>query len=149
MVSCGPAWPPNGWRSRTGNSGFRRLLERYRQEGPSGPVSRQRGRPNNNRMPADREAVVLGLIRQHYADFGPTLACEKLRERHGLTLSKESIRRLMVSARLWVPRKQRPHKVYQPRNRRACPGESHFFPGKPQRYRIAERPLCQLVGLRD
>ncbi|WP_454766452.1 helix-turn-helix domain-containing protein [Cupriavidus campinensis] len=71
---------------------FRRLLERYRQEGPSELVTRKRGRPSNNRLSADREAAALGLIREHYADFGPTLACEKLRERHGLTLSKETIR---------------------------------------------------------
>ncbi|MBB3010016.1 transposase [Cupriavidus alkaliphilus] len=97
---------------------FRRLLERYRQEGPSGLVSRKRGRPANNRLSADREAAALGLIREHYADSGPTLAAEKLRERHGLTLSKETIRRLTTVAGLWVPRKQRPPKVYQPRNRR-------------------------------
>ena len=63
---------------------FRRLLERYRQEGPSGLVSRRCGLPSNNRMPADRESVALGLIREHYADFGPTLAAEKLRERPDL-----------------------------------------------------------------
>ncbi|CAH0442819.1 helix-turn-helix domain-containing protein [Ralstonia pseudosolanacearum] len=68
---------------------FRRLLERYRQEGPSGLVSLKRGRPSNNRLSVDREAAARGLIREHYGDFGPTLAAEKLRERHGLTLSKE------------------------------------------------------------
>ncbi|SOZ73603.1 hypothetical protein CBM2626_U50014 [Cupriavidus taiwanensis] len=36
---------------------LRRLLERYRQEGPSGLVSRKRGRPANNRLSADREAA--------------------------------------------------------------------------------------------
>ncbi|WP_247422366.1 helix-turn-helix domain-containing protein [Ralstonia pseudosolanacearum] len=58
---------------------FRRLLERYRQEGPSGLVSRKRGRPSNNRLSVDREAAARGLIREHYGDFGPTLAAEKLR----------------------------------------------------------------------
>ncbi|WP_425219014.1 helix-turn-helix domain-containing protein [Ralstonia solanacearum] len=76
----------------------RRLIERYRQEGPSGLVSRKRGRPSNNRLSSERDAAVLGLIQDHYADFGPTLACEKLRERRGLTLSKETIRRLMTAA---------------------------------------------------
>ncbi|SAL77791.1 phage integrase family protein [Caballeronia telluris] len=50
-------------------------------------------------------------------------ACEKLRECHGLVLSKETVRHLMTDAGLWVPRKQRPPKVYQPRARRACFGE--------------------------
>ncbi|MGO4579608.1 ISNCY family transposase [Cupriavidus sp. 2TAF22] len=124
---------------------FRRLLERYRQEGPSGLASRRRGRPSNNRMPVDRESVALGLIREHYADFGPTLAAEKLRERHGLTLSKETIRRLMVSAGLWVPRKQRPPKVYQPRNRRACLGELIQIDGCDHRWFEERAPACTLL----
>ncbi|SCU73642.1 transposase [Cupriavidus necator] len=124
---------------------FRRLLERYRQEGASGLVSRRRGRPSNNRMPADRESVALGLIREHYADFGPTLAAEKLRERHGLTLSKETIRRLMTVAGLGVPRKQRPPKVYQPRNRRACYGELIQIDGSDHRWFEERAPACTLL----
>ena len=57
----------------------------------------------------------LTLIRERYADFGPTLACEKLRECHGLTLSKETVRHLMTDAGLWIPRRQRPPKICQPR----------------------------------
>ncbi|MFS8981592.1 ISNCY family transposase [Cupriavidus necator] len=124
---------------------FQRLLERYRQEGASGLASRRRGRPSNNRMPADRESVALSLIREHYADFGPTLAAEKLRERHGLTLSKETIRRLMTAAGLWVPRKQRPPKVYQPRNRRACYGELIQIDGCDHRWFEERAPACTLL----
>ncbi|MFC4523659.1 ISNCY family transposase [Cupriavidus pinatubonensis] len=124
---------------------LRRLLERYRQEGPSGLVSRRRGRPSNNRLAADREAAALDLIREHYADFGPTLAAEKLRERHGLTLSKETIRRLMAAAGLWVPRKQRPPKVHQPRNRRACYGELIQIDGCDHRWFEERAPACTLL----
>ena len=68
-------------------------------------------------------ADALAIIRERYADFGPSLACEKLRESHGLTLAAESVRHLMTEAGLWIPRKQRPPKIYQPRNRRSCLGE--------------------------
>lgn len=47
------------------------------------------------------EAQARALIQAHYADFGPTLACEKLRERHGIVLAKETIRRIMIDARCW------------------------------------------------
>ncbi|MDK3026618.1 ISNCY family transposase [Cupriavidus taiwanensis] len=124
---------------------LRRLLERYRQEGPSGLVTRKRGRPSNNRLSADREAAALNLIREHYVDFGPTLACEKLRERHGLTLSKETIRRLMTASGLWIPRKQRPPKVYQPRNRRACYGELIQIDGCDHRWFEERAPACTLL----
>ncbi len=124
---------------------FRRLLERYRQEGPSGLVSRKRGRPSNNRLSNEREVAALGLIREHYADFGPTLACEKLREAHGLSLAKETVRRLMTAAGLWVPRKQRPPKVYQPRNRRACYGELIQIDGCDHRWFEERAPACTLL----
>ncbi len=66
---------------------------------------------------------VLSIIRDRYADFGPTLAREELRECHGIPLAKETVRRLMTDAGLWIPRRQRPPKVYQPRVRRTCPGD--------------------------
>ncbi|SPK70114.1 transposase (plasmid) [Cupriavidus taiwanensis] len=124
---------------------LRRLLERYRLEGPAGLISRKRGRPSNNRLSGEREAAALGLIREHYADFGPTLAAEKLREAHGLTLAKETVRRLMMVAGLWVPRKQRPPKVYQPRNRRACYGELIQIDGCDHRWFEERAPACTLL----
>ncbi|AOZ03198.1 integrase [Cupriavidus sp. USMAHM13] len=124
---------------------FRRLLDRYRQEGASGLVSRRRGRPSNNRLPAEREAAALDLIREHYIDFGPTLAAEKLCEVHGLFLAKETVRRLMVGAGLWVPRKQRPPKVHQPRNRRACLGELIQIDGCDHRWFEDRAPACTLL----
>ena len=49
-------------------------------------------------MPTGLESRVRGLIRDRYADFGPTLACEKLRERHGIDLSPACLRRIMIDA---------------------------------------------------
>lgn len=51
------------------------------------------------------------------------LAAKKLRERHGIDLATETVRRIMIDAGFWVPRKLRPPKVHQPRNRCACLGE--------------------------
>jgi hypothetical protein len=52
----------------------RRLVDRYRQDGPVGLVSKKFNRPSNNRLEAGLEATVIGLLRAHYADFGPTLS---------------------------------------------------------------------------
>lgn len=121
---------------------IRRLLERYRLHGPAGLVSRRYGRPSNNRLPALREAAALAIIRENYADFGPTLACEKLREIHGLSLAKETVRKLMMAAGLWIPRKQRAPKVHQPRNRRACLGELIQIDGSDHRWFEDRAPAC-------
>lgn len=86
-------------------------------------ISRRCGRPSNNQLAPGVAERAIAIIRQRYADFGPTLAAEKLRECHGLILSKETIRALMMSAGLWKPRKQRAPAIHQPRNRRDCLGE--------------------------
>lgn len=78
----------------------RLLTNRRRKEGPAGLVSQRCGRPSNNRKAADISVLALGVIRERYADFGPTFACEKLRENHELVLSKETVRKLMMDAGL-------------------------------------------------
>jgi hypothetical protein len=99
------------------------LLKRYRQSGPLGMNNQSRGRTGNRQLPASLSELALNIIRERYSDFGPTLAREKLEEIHGLVLGKETIRRLMIKAGLWIPRRQRAPKIYQPRYRRPCTGE--------------------------
>jgi transposase len=100
-----------------------RLLLRYKAQGAVGLLSLKRGRPSNHQLPAGLAERAIMLIRGHYADFGPTLAAEKLRERHGVLLGKQTVRQLMIAAGLWVPRHQCTGPVHQPRSRRACLGE--------------------------
>ena len=69
----------------------RRLIQRVRQEGDRGLVHRWRGQSSNRRIAEQLKAKVLRLYEQRYADFGPTLAPEKLAERHGITLSAETL----------------------------------------------------------
>src|SRR4051794_40544151 len=97
-----------------------RLLARFRAEGASGLASRRRGRPSNRRLPASVREAALAVVRERYADFGPTLAAEKLAEAHDLRLSRETLRQWMAEAGLWVPRKARRGRVHQPRHRRGC-----------------------------
>ncbi|MGF6600666.1 hypothetical protein P3T23_005405 [Paraburkholderia sp. GAS448] len=87
----------------------------------------------------------LNLIRDRYPDFGPTLACEKLRECHRLALSKETVRHLMTDAGLWMPRRQRPPKLYQPRARRSCLGELVQIDGSDHRWFEERAPACTLL----
>ncbi|RAA04702.1 ISNCY family transposase, partial [Ralstonia pseudosolanacearum] len=95
--------------------------------------------------PPGLESRVCGLIRDSYADFGPTLAAEKLRERHGIEISKACVRRIMIDAGFWVPRRQRPPKVHQPRNRRACLGELVQIDGSDHAWFEDRAPACTLL----
>ncbi|WP_416414194.1 helix-turn-helix domain-containing protein [Pantoea sp. App145] len=88
-----------------------RVLRRYREHGAASIVSARRGRPGNNRIPEDLRCAALQLIRQHYADFGPTLATEKLLERHGIPVSVETVRNWMISDAQKVTFSPPPHVI--------------------------------------
>jgi len=122
-----------------------RLVIRYRERGPGGVASGRRGRPGNRKLDDGLALRALTVIRERYADFGPTLACEKLWECHGIRLAKETVRRLMTEAGLWIPRRQRPPKVYQPRARRACLGELIQIDGCDHRWFEERAPACTLL----
>ena len=100
-----------------------RLAKAFRQRGPAALASRRHGRPSNRCYPRSLRAEVVGIIRERYADFGPTLAGEKLAELHGIHLGRETIRQWMMAAGLWKDRRQRMRPVHQPRHRRDCIGE--------------------------
>ena len=74
-----------------------RLLKVYRADGPSALLSKRRGKPSNRSYPSVVRTEALALIKANYADFGPTLAAEKLAERHGLRLGVETVRRWMLA----------------------------------------------------
>lgn len=75
----------------------RRLCGRLRREGPRALIHGLRGRPSNHQLPDGYLPKALRLVRTHYGDFGPTLANEKLLERHGLSLSTSTLRTGMIS----------------------------------------------------
>ena len=51
-----------------------RLLGAFRARGPEGLISRKRGRPSNRALGAVFRQTVLAIVRERYADFGPTPA---------------------------------------------------------------------------
>lgn len=100
-----------------------RLLSRLHATGPEGLISCKRGRPSNRRYDDDFRERVIAIVREHYHDFGPTLAREYLAERHDIHLASETLRQFMIKAGLWKDRDARRPRPYQPRYRRDCRGE--------------------------
>src|SRR6059036_2895344 len=86
---------------------IRRLYRAFVRDGAGSLASRRRGRPSNRRLAAATREQALALVRERYADFGPTFAHQKLTEVHDLVLSVETLRGWMTAAGLWVPRAQR------------------------------------------
>jgi len=126
----------------------RRLIERVEQAGDLGLAHRGRGKPSNRRIPAKVKATALRLYAQRYGDFGPTLAAEKLTERHGITLSDETLRRwLRARGIVHFTRRKRPHRAW--RERRAHVGALLQLDGSPHDWFEGRGPRCVLMAYID
>ena len=65
-----------------------RLLKGLRTNGAASLASKRRGRTSNNKLPDAVRELTMALVKERYADFGPTLAAEKLRENHACLVSR-------------------------------------------------------------
>ena len=127
----------------------KRLAKAYRKDGASGLISKRRGRPSNNQLSLQVKEQATDLIRSTYHDFGPTLAHEKLVETHGLRLSRESVRQVMVAEGLWQAKRAKRPTIYQLRERRACYGELIQIDGSPHDWFEGRAPACTLLVFID
>src|SRR6201992_72638 len=126
-----------------------RLLKAFRAEGAAGQVSKKRGRPSNRKTAAAVRTAALWIVRQNYADFGPTLAAEKLAGEHGFSFSSETLRKWMIEDGLWLDSKERQKRVHQPRPRRDCVGELAQVDGSEHYWFEDPGPQCTLLVFVD
>jgi transposase len=127
----------------------KRLWKRYREKGAAGLVSQQRGKASHNHLAEATEQAVVDLLHSRYADFGPTLAQEKLVEKDGLEISVSSVRKIMIEEELWKAKKARKVQAYQMRERRACFGELVQIDGSPYDWFEGRAPRCTLLVFID
>jgi transposase len=127
---------------------IRRLIQRVRAEGDAGLVHRSRGTPSNRQYRPALKALALRLYVKHYRDFGPTLAAEKLAERHGITLSAETVRGWLRAAGVThFQRRTRPHRAW--RARKAHRGELVQLDGSHHDWFEGRGPQCVLMAYID
>lgn len=128
----------------------RRLWKNYQREGPQGLVSKRIGKLSNHQLPKGVKEKAMRWVTEKYADYGPTLAKEKLEEKHSLKISKETLRQLMIQEGLWRPKKKKEKKVYSRRTRRSCKGELNQIDGSYE-YWFEDRAnkCCLLVSVDD
>ncbi|HXF29538.1 MAG TPA: ISNCY family transposase [Chlamydiales bacterium] len=135
---------------RVSSRQMKRIWKRYRQMGPMGIISLRKGKPNCRRLSIELREKTLNLIREKYSDYGPTLVAEKLKEKHGIDLSKEMIRRLMIADNLRGVKKTKRYKVHPRRTRRSRVGELVQIDGSYE-YWFEERgeKCCLIVFVDD
>jgi transposase len=122
----------------------RRLQRRYQELGESGVASRLRGKVSNHRLTEKIRTTALSLIAAHYADFGPTLATEKLRNVHGIKIAVETVRGLMIEKHLWIPKRGAVVSLHLRRERRASEGELIQMDGSHHDWFEGRGPKCVL-----
>ena len=122
-----------------------RLRQRFDEGGEGAMAARHRGKPSNNQLEAGLAKKALELMLAEYKGFGPTLACEKLRENHKIILSKETLRQLMIGAGLWSPKDVRRAALHQPRERRPCRGELVQIDGSRHDWFEGRSAACTLL----
>ena len=92
-------------------------------EGPKGLAHRSRSRPSSRALDRHFKKRVIELLHERYADFGPTLAAEKLARDLGRPVSRETARKIQIEIGLRKPKKRKEKRYHPRRPRRACTGE--------------------------
>jgi len=126
-----------------------RKIRCYKVHGAKSLVHQARGRVSNNKISQERLDLAIELIRQNYFGFAPTLACEKLLERHQLKLSVERLRQEMTRVGLWKAHVRKKAQTHQLRERRACFGELVQVDGSPHDWFEDRAPRCNLNAIID
>ena len=127
----------------------KRLAKRYRERGAAGLASGHRGKVPNNALGEEVRLAALSAVRERYADFGPTLAAEKLAKAHGLSVSRETLRKWMTEDGLWRPKGRREADVHPSRPRRPRAGELVQVDGSPHDWFEGRGPRCTLIVFVD
>jgi transposase len=126
----------------------RRISRRVGELGEKGIAHRSRGKPSNRAIDGKTKARVLKVYGMTYADFGPTLASEKLSERDGIPISDETLRRWLLEAGIdHFKRRKRPHRQW--RERKAHAGELVQMDGSHHAWFEDRGPACVLMAYSD
>jgi transposase len=124
----------------------RRIVNRIRDEGDEGIRHKSRGKPSNRKLSFKQRIVE--LYRTAYPDFGPTLFTEKLAEREGIAVSRETVRTWLIEEGEWKKhRKRKTHRQW--RERKDHYGEMLQMDGSHHDWFEGRSPRCVLMGYID
>jgi transposase len=90
----------------------RRLKKRVGREGPAGVIHRLRGRPSSRRTPQDVQRQIKELYQERYAGWNMAHFGERLADVHGIVLSRERVRGILLGD------PSRPRRVKRRKHRR-------------------------------
>jgi transposase len=86
---------------------IRRLVAKYRAQGAPGLVHGNRGRVPNNRIEETWQAQIWELAKEKYKDYNDSHFTEELEAKHGIAVSRSTVRRIRRQNNQPSPRKRR------------------------------------------
>jgi hypothetical protein len=120
------------------------------KHGPTSLVHGNVGRQPATTLPTTTRKYIAEVVSQpDWLDFGPTFACEKLAELHGLVVSKETVRTILIEAGVLIPSKGKVAQLHLPRARRPQAGELLQTDGGFHEWIEGCPPFCLMIYVDD
>jgi DNA-binding Lrp family transcriptional regulator len=127
----------------------RELLRRMKRQKDGVVIHGLRGRASNHRIGVETQQKAIAMVKAEYRDFGPTLAAEYLQEKHGIQVSRETLRQWMKAAGLWRARHRRDEPVHVWRARRSSVGELVQWDTSEHDWLEGRGPRLVLIAMTD
>ena len=128
---------------------FRRLLAAYRKEGAAALAHGNRGRTPPNAVPAEVKQQIRYLAQSTYRGFNTQHLTEMMAQRDGVTVSRSTVRRILLQVGIGSPRKRRPPKHRSRRERYSQQGMLLQIDGSHHDWLEGRGPYLSLLGAID
>jgi transposase len=127
----------------------KRIGRVLKEKGIRGLIHGNTGRQSLHRISEMLRQKVLQLSREVYPDFNDTHFTQKLAEREGMILSRETVRKIRREAGILPKRKRRAKKHRKRRERMAQEGWMVLWDGSPHLWFGPDHPPCCLMAAMD
>ena len=126
-----------------------RILTAYRKEGASALAHGNRGHKPINTIAEDLRQQVVALARDKYYGFNQQHFTEKLADQEGISLSRSTVRRILLTRGIRSPQKRRAPKHRSRRERYPQEGQLLQTDGSPHDWLEGRGPELCLIGAID
>jgi transposase len=126
-----------------------RLRKRVREHGSKAIAHVGRGKTSPKKISEEVRQQILELARGKYRGFNDTHMWEKLNQKEGVKVGRETLRCILRQAGIGAVRRHRPPKHRKRRERRPQEGLMLIFDGSPHDWLEGRGPKLNLVGAID
>ncbi len=123
---------------------LRKKYKRFLQIGDEGVVHKSRGRSSNRAWRYSDQELLIKQMKGDWHDFGPKFASEKLKEQFNISVSRETVRSVLIKEKLWYPGKEGARHRKR-RVRKYMKGEMIQFDGSPHLWFEDRGAKCTLL----